>query len=395
MTAASAETTIYPARTKKDFRLRVGANVKIWKGVKCAVKNSYLVPITATTGLKHVCTATETVDNLGGSAGAKSCNVEFDEPKSLVRFENDTTSPITSSHIGESCYGLDNVTVTADEDSGARSRVGTPWIVIGTSDAIGQRAGVYVELDSAASGGAGAATEFQFSASSELTIASDAITVTQAYHTVDTEADASTDNLDTISGTVAGSFYLLKAENASRTVVIRDTGGGTGNIRTPHAQSISLAEATDGVLLFSNGSTVTVLGYCTKAGDGGGAGALIGLLADLDTTDKSSIVAALNETYGLVIAAPAMQAVDATLASGTVTINSGVTLAADSEVIPHLIGDITGTTNFGGLRELKASRVNGAPGVGTVVIEAVTTTPNAVDADAAGAIRVVILTPQV
>ncbi len=90
---------------------------------------------------------------------------------------------------------------------------------------------------------------------------------------------------------------------------------------------------------------------------------------------------------------PAMQAVNATLASGTITISTGITVAANSEVIPLLIGALTGTTNFGSLGELKASRVNGAPGVGTVVIQAYGD-DGALDADAAGAIRVVILTPQ-
>jgi hypothetical protein len=89
---------------------------------------------------------------------------------------------------------------------------------------------------------------------------------------------------------------------------------------------------------------------------------------------------------------PAMQAVNATLALGTITISTGITVAANSEVIPLQIGAITGSTDFGSLRELKASRVNGAPGVGTVVIEAVGS-DGAKDVDAAGAIRVVILTP--
>lgn len=89
---------------------------------------------------------------------------------------------------------------------------------------------------------------------------------------------------------------------------------------------------------------------------------------------------------------PYMQAVDATLASGTVTINTNIVVASTSEVIPLVIGAITGSTNFASLGELKASRVNGAAGVGTVVIQAYTTS-GALDSDAAGAIRVVILTP--
>jgi hypothetical protein len=86
------------------------------------------------------------------------------------------------------------------------------------------------------------------------------------------------------------------------------------------------------------------------------------------------------------------QAGAATLVAGTVTVATGITVSADSEVIPIAIGAITGSTNFGSLRELKASRVNGAPGVGTIVLEAVGA-DGAKDVDAAGAIRFVILTP--
>lgn len=90
---------------------------------------------------------------------------------------------------------------------------------------------------------------------------------------------------------------------------------------------------------------------------------------------------------------PGMQAVNATLMAGTVTINTGITVAANSEVIPVMIGALTGTTNLAMLGELKASRVAGAPGVGTVVIQAYGD-DGALDVDAAGAIRVIILTPQ-
>jgi hypothetical protein len=43
-----------------------------------------------------------------------------------------------------------------------------------------------------------------YAAATELTIATGAITVTQSQHTVDTEADAASDDLDTISGGTAG-----------------------------------------------------------------------------------------------------------------------------------------------------------------------------------------------
>lgn len=133
--------------------------------------------------------------------------------------------------------------------------------------------------------------------------------------------------------------------------------------------------------------------------DNSGANAFLGDLIRVPESEEvvlvdvrmgNSLRAALDAA---VQNAPLMQAVNATLVAGTVTIAAGITVAANSEVIPLLIGPITGSTNFASLEELKASRVNGAPGVGTVVIEALNNS-GALDVDAAGAIRVVILTPQ-
>lgn len=64
-------------------------------------------------------------------------------------------------------------------------------------------------------------------ASTELTIAAGTITVTQAYHSVDTAADAATDDLDTIAGVAEGQMVILRAEHTDRTVVLKH---GTGNL---------------------------------------------------------------------------------------------------------------------------------------------------------------------
>jgi hypothetical protein len=124
--------------------------------------------------------------------------------------------------------------------------------------------------------------------------------------------------------------------------------------------------------------------------------------ADIPIVDAGTLYTATNVETALAevrtladeieAAAPGMQAVNATLSSGTITISSGITVAANSEVVPLLIGALSGTTNFGSLGELKTSRVVGGPGVGTVVIQAYGD-DGALDSDAAGAIRVVILTP--
>lgn len=64
-------------------------------------------------------------------------------------------------------------------------------------------------------------------ATTELTINAGSITVTQTYHTVDTQADAGEDDLDTIAGVSEGMIVILRAEHTDRTVVVKN---GTGNI---------------------------------------------------------------------------------------------------------------------------------------------------------------------
>ena len=61
----------------------------------------------------------------------------------------------------------------------------------------------------------------------EVTISGGEITVTQSYARVDTEADASTDDLDTINGGKIGQLLILRARNSSRSVVVKDQ---TGNL---------------------------------------------------------------------------------------------------------------------------------------------------------------------
>ena len=72
-----------------------------------------------------------------------------------------------------------------------------------------------------------------YKATSELTIATGAITVLGNVHTVDTESDAANDDLDTITAgdnVLAGHLLIISAANAGRDVVVKD---GTGNINLP------------------------------------------------------------------------------------------------------------------------------------------------------------------
>ena len=55
----------------------------------------------------------------------------------------------------------------------------------------------------------------------ELTISGGTVALTQSHHTIDTEGDASTDNLDTITGGTLGQILIIRAANYTRTVVVR------------------------------------------------------------------------------------------------------------------------------------------------------------------------------
>ena len=93
---------------------------------------------------------------------------------------------------------------------------------------------------------------------SELTIATGAITPTgPGTFPVDTEADAASDDLDTINATnvVDGDIIILKAANDARTVVVKN---GTGNIDC--GADFSLDNSLDRVMLqYDLGNTSWVM----------------------------------------------------------------------------------------------------------------------------------------
>lgn len=80
--------------------------------------------------------------------------------------------------------------------------------------------------------------------SSELTIASGAVTPTRTRHTVDTESDASTDDLDSmgVGSVYTGAVVLISAANTGRTIVCTHQTGsaGTGRLNNADAASVSL-----------------------------------------------------------------------------------------------------------------------------------------------------------
>lgn len=103
-------------------------------------------------------------------------------------------------------------------------------------------AGVAFNSFSITSSGRAVAEKFlNYGTPTELTIAAGVITATKSLHTVDTEADAASDDLDTINGGIGGDILIISADNTARTVVVKN---GTGNIRCGTDMSLDSAEDT-------------------------------------------------------------------------------------------------------------------------------------------------------
>jgi hypothetical protein len=56
----------------------------------------------------------------------------------------------------------------------------------------------------------------------ELTIDTGAVTITKSYHTIDTEGDAATDDLDAISGGNEGRILIIHSADNARVVILKN-----------------------------------------------------------------------------------------------------------------------------------------------------------------------------
>lgn len=121
-------------------------------------------------------------------------------------------------------------------------------------------------------------TQRRIAASTELTISAGAITKTQTYHRIDTEADAATDNLDTISGGTSGDELYIRAENTARTVVVTNS----GNIYTGTGSDISL-DSNEKILHFFYDGALSKWVVVGGAGGVGGGGTNFDAAGDTGT----------------------------------------------------------------------------------------------------------------
>jgi len=150
--------------------------------------------------------------------------------------------------------------------SGGYGRHSGATLVYLRKDASSADAAAYVSVNGGTAwsplqttGAGGTQADLIFDAATELTIATGAITATQGYHTIDTEADAASDDLDSIAGGTAGEVVVVRPADAARTVVLKH-GVGANLIACLGGRDISLAEANDTAILVYNGTQWVAFG---------------------------------------------------------------------------------------------------------------------------------------
>lgn len=132
-----------------------------------------------------------------------------------------------------------------------------------------------------------------FTASTTVTISSGVAALTQGVHALAGEG-GNPDTLTSLTGLAAGEVVFLRASDSGDPITIQH-GVGADLIACPFGKDIVLTQSYDWAMGFYNGTQTVILAFSTVAANAGGAGAIIGLLSSLTTTDKASVVAAINE----------------------------------------------------------------------------------------------------
>lgn len=149
-----------------------------------------------------------------------------------------------------------------------------PWATPGTIGSTTPNTGTFTTL---------IATLLKLATSTVLTIASGAVTATQSFHRIDTEASAASDDLDTINGSAAGYRLVIRASNTARTVVVKHN---TGNIQTFGAADVTLDETYKFIELIYDGDLSKWVQIGGSAGGGASPLTTKGDLYGYDSADN-------------------------------------------------------------------------------------------------------------
>lgn len=112
-----------PYKDGELLPFKVAASVKIFAGALVALTaTGFATPGATAAGLIYLGRAEESVDNTDGADGAA---VVLVRRKKAFLWANLAGDPVTQANVGDTCYIVDDQTVAATSDTGARSAAGT------------------------------------------------------------------------------------------------------------------------------------------------------------------------------------------------------------------------------------------------------------------------------
>lgn len=176
-----------------------------------------------------------------------------------------------------------------------------------------------------------------FDDATEVTIADGAAAITQNFHFLDTEGDAASDFLDTISGGEAGWWAILRSTNDARDIVIRHA---VDNIYCSGGVNITLGQTNEIALAIYDGTLSKWLIHKGAAGSsisGSGTAGQVPYFS-AENTVISDDDFAFSTTSGLVLNESGGTAVDFRVESDT----NEYMLFMDASANTFQIGDDTG-----------------------------------------------------
>lgn len=109
-----------PERTGEILQLPVKGSTKIYEGSLVALDAGYAKPGVEAADIIPAGRAEEFVDNSSGLDGDVTIRVR----RGCFKFSNDTTDPVTLTHVLGDCYIVDDETVSSSSNTDARSIAG-------------------------------------------------------------------------------------------------------------------------------------------------------------------------------------------------------------------------------------------------------------------------------